>query len=392
MANFSSNPEADRRWMSRALELARNGIGLCSPNPAVGCVILDAAGEVAGEGWHEYDKRDHAEVVAIRNAGERARGGTAYVTLEPCNHTGRTGPCSVALIQAGVARVVAATVDPNPLVAGQGLERLRQAGIAVETGVCQAEARRLNEGFARWIVSRRPFVHMKVAMTLDGRIAPPSGTHTRRGPYWITGEESRAEVQQLRWAADAVLTGVDTVLADDPLLTDRSGKPRRRRLLRVILDSALRMPLDSKLVQTVEEDFLVFTAAPLERDKHANERATQRIAELTELGVRIETLAAENGRVPLGKVLDKLGAEGILTLLTETGTRLNTALLAGGLVDRVTAFCAPQILGSDAVPAFRGLPVPVRLDAAELERFGDDFRVSALLRESWKSSAGKFPT
>lgn len=383
MPDFSFNPETDRRWMSRALELARNGVGLCSPNPAVGCVILDAAGELAGEGWHEYDRRDHAEVVAIRNAGERARGGTAYVTLEPCNHTGRTGPCSLALIEAGVARVVAATADPNPLVAGQGLERLRQAGIAVEVGVCQAEALRLNEGFARWIVSHRPFVHMKVAMTLDGRIAPAPGTHGKREPYWITGEESRAAVQELRWTADAVLTGVDTVLADDPLLTDRSGKRRCRKLLRVILDSALRLPLDSKLIQTAVDDLLVFTALPQERDKHANERSTHRIAELTARGARVEMLAAENGRVSLVQMLEKLGAEGILTLLTETGTRLNTALLGGGLVDRLTAFCSPQIFGSDAVPAFRGMPAPVRLDAAEVERFGNDLRVSALLREPW---------
>lgn len=386
MPEFSTNPEVDRRWIDRALELARNGVGLCSPNPAVGCVILDAAGELAGEGWHEYDKRDHAEVVAIRNAGERARGGTAYVTLEPCNHTGRTGPCSEALIQAGVARVVAATVDPNPQVAGHGLERLRQAGVAVELGVGEAEAQRLNEGFARWIVSRRPFVQMKVAMTLDGRIAPPPGTHTVREPYWVTGEASRAAVQDLRWTADAVMTGVDTVLADDPQLTDRSGKPRRRRLLRVILDSALRMPLDSKLVQTIDHDLLVFTVTPLERDKHANEKAQQRIAELNSRGIRVEVLAAEHGRVPLGKVLDKLGAEGILSLLTETGTRLNTALLAGGLVDRLTAFCSPQIFGSDAVPAFRGLPAAVRLDAAEVERFGNDFRVSALLRDPWSNA------
>jgi diaminohydroxyphosphoribosylaminopyrimidine deaminase/5-amino-6-(5-phosphoribosylamino)uracil reductase len=383
MASVSSNPATDERWMSRALELARNGIGLCSPNPAVGCVILDSAGAPAGEGWHEYDTRDHAEVVAIRNAGNRARGGTAYVTLEPCDHTGRTGPCSLALIEAGVARVVAATTDPNPLVAGQGLERLRQAGIGVEVGVAKGKARRLNEGFARWIVSRRPFVHMKVAMTLDGRIAPAPGTHTQREPYWVTGEASRAAVQELRWQADAVLTGVDTALADDPQLTDRSGKPRRRRLLRVILDSALRIPLDSKLVTTVDGDLLLFTVMPLERDKHANEQAKKRIAELTARGVRVEILAAENGRVPLGKVLDMLGAEGIVSLLTETGTRLNTALLTGGLVDRLTAFCSPQIFGSDAVPAFRGLPNPVRLDAAEVERFGNDFRVSALLREPW---------
>jgi len=385
MESNIGKPSQDMLWMQRALELARRGIGLCSPNPRVGCVVLDAAGGLAGEGWHEYERRDHAEIVALRAAGERARGGTAYVTLEPCSHTGRTGPCSEALIAAGVARVVAATGDPNPLVAGQGLERLRQAGIAVEVGVCQAEARRLNEGFARWIVTRRPMVEMKVAMTIDGRIAPAPGVQAARQPYWITGEASRTAVQPMRWMADAVVTGVDTVLADDPMMTDRSGKPRRRPLQRVILDSALRMPLDSKLVTTAQKDVVVFTVS----------RDAVRIQELESRGVRVEVLAAENstaakgatvpGLVPLGKVLQVLGAEGILTLLTETGTRLNTALLAAGLVDRLKIFCSPQIMGSDAVPAFRGISSPVLLNPVEIERHGNDFSVSALLRDPWGS-------
>jgi diaminohydroxyphosphoribosylaminopyrimidine deaminase / 5-amino-6-(5-phosphoribosylamino)uracil reductase len=373
----------DTSWMLRALELARKGIALCSPNPAVGCVILDREGALAGEGWHEYDKLDHAEVVAIRNSGNRARGGTAYVTLEPCNHTGRTGPCSEALIAAGVRRVVAAATDPNPLVAGQGLERLRRAGAEVEVGVCGALAQQLNEGFARWIVSKRPFVEMKVAITLDGRIAPPPGKQGHRQPYWITGEASRAAVQTMRWEADAVLTGVDTVIADDPLMTDRSGGARRRPLLRVVLDSALRMPLDSKLVTTAKDDVVIFTVPPPERDKHANELAEAKIAGLRARGVRVEVLAAEAGRVPLTRVLEKLGVEGILTLLTETGTRLNTALLAAGLVDRVKVFCSPQIMGSDAVPAFRGLSLPVRLENADVQRHGNDYSVSALLRDPW---------
>jgi len=380
---FMAEAKQDLPWMRRALELARRGIGLCSPNPAVGCVILDREGGLAGEGWHEYDRRDHAEVVALREAGDRARGGTAYVTLEPCNHTGRTGPCSQALVAAGVSRVVVATVDPNPLVSGQGLETLRGAGVAVEVGVCQAEAQRLNEPFARWIQSKRPFVEMKVAMTLDGRIAPPPGVQAARQPYWITGEAARAAVQPMRWMADAVLTGVDTVIADDPLMTDRSGKPRRRPLLRVVLDSALRIPLDSKLVTTAKDDVLVFTVPAPERDKFATARAQSRIEELRALGVRVEVLAADGGRVPLGQVLDRLGSEGVLSLLTETGTRLNTALLGAGLVDRLKIFCSPQILGSDAVPAFRGMSVPVRLDPAEMERFGNDYAVSALLRDPW---------
>jgi diaminohydroxyphosphoribosylaminopyrimidine deaminase/5-amino-6-(5-phosphoribosylamino)uracil reductase len=378
MLRETSNSQFDRIWMHRALELARNGVGLCSPNPAVGCVILSADGQLAGEGWHEYERRDHAEVVAIRSAGERARGGSAYVTLEPCNHTGRTGPCTEALIAAGVARVVVATEDPNPVVARTGIERLRNSGIAVDVGLCQVEARRLNEGFARWIVTRRPFVHMKVAMTLDGCIAPPITMRTERQPFWMTGDLARAEVQQIRWASDAVLTGVDTVIADDPLLTDRSGRPRRRPLLRVVLDSTLRIPLDSKLVTTAQDDVVIFTVSA------DAERATA----LRERRVRVEVLpirdsAATPSRVPLDFVLDRLGAEQILTVLTETGSRLNTALLAGDLVDRLTAFCSPQILGSDAVSAFGGLSMPVRMEGAEWERVGEDFQISALLRDPW---------
>ncbi len=252
-----STSEKDTYWMQRALELARRGIGVASPNPAVGCVILDRAGQVVGEGWHEYDLLDHAEIVALneakQHAGDRLKGGTAYVTLEPCNHTGRTGPCTQALIAAGLARVVAATGDPNPSVTGHGMDALKAAGIQTQLGICEAEARRINEGFARWIQHKRPFVLMKVAMTLDGRIAPPPGHHTAREPYWITSEAARAAVQPLRWQADAALTGVDTVLADDPMLTDRSGLRRRRPLLRVVLDSALRMPLDCKMVHGVSK-------------------------------------------------------------------------------------------------------------------------------------------
>jgi diaminohydroxyphosphoribosylaminopyrimidine deaminase/5-amino-6-(5-phosphoribosylamino)uracil reductase len=373
--------DQDRYWMQRALELARRGIAVTSPNPAVGCVILDCAGQVVGEGWHEYDLLDHAEIAALKiarqHAGERLRGGTAYVTLEPCNHTGRTGPCTEALIAAGLSRVVTATIDPNPAVAGHGLERLRAAGIETVLGPCEAEARRLNEGFAHWSQHQRPLVLMKVAMTLDGRIAPPPGEHQLRQPYWITCEAARAAVQPLRWQADAALTGVDTVLADDPLLTDRSGLRRRRPLLRVVLDSALRMPLDSKMVATAHDDLVIFTVSKDEA----------RMRELTSRGVRVEVLPAEGGRVPLGKVLNKLGEEGILTLLTETGTRLNTALLAGGLVDRIHLFVSPQIMGSDAVPAFRGMANPIRMAEVEVERYGNDLDLCSLLRDPWPGEA-----
>ncbi len=375
--------EQDVYWMTRALELARRGIGVTSPNPAVGCVVLDCAGQVIGEGWHEYDLLDHAEVAALKVArmhaasagtADRLRGGTAYVTLEPCNHTGRTGPCTEALIAAGLKRVVAATGDPNPGVDGHGMDRLRAAGIETALGVCEAEARRINEGFAKWIQHRRPLVVLKVAMTLDGRIAPPPGVHTKREPFWITCETSRRAVQPLRWQADAAVTGVDTVLADDPLLTDRSGLRRRRPLLRVVLDSALRMPLDAKMVKTADKDVVVFTVS----------KDDKRIGELRERGVRVEVLPAEAGRVPLGMVLDRLGAEGILSVITETGTRLNTALLAGGLVDRVQLFVSPQILGSDAVPAFKGMANPIRMGAVEVERYENDLGLSSLLRDPWK--------
>jgi diaminohydroxyphosphoribosylaminopyrimidine deaminase/5-amino-6-(5-phosphoribosylamino)uracil reductase len=389
-------PDQDRYWMHRALELARRGIAVTSPNPAVGCVILDRAGQVAGEGWHEYDLVDHAEVVALnvakQHAGERLKGGTAYVTLEPCNHTGRTPPCTDALIASGLHRVVAATIDPNPAVAGHGMEKMRAAGLEAVLGPGQAEARRLNEGFARWSQHKRPLVLMKVAMTLDGRIAPPAGQHTDHAPYWITCEEARAAVQPLRWQADTALTGVDTVLADDPMLTDRSGLRRRRPLLRVVLDSALRMPLDCKMVASAQNDVVIFTVS--------NDQA--RIQQLQQRGVRVEVLPAdtgvpgdkststgwEQGRVPLAKVLDKLGEEGILTLLTETGTRLNTALLAAGLVDRVHLFVSPQIMGSDAVPAFRGMAHPIRMGEVEVERYGNDMGLCSLLKDPWPAEAG----
>jgi len=380
---MSSEPERDRYWMSRALELAARGIAVTSPNPAVGCVILDRAGQVAGEGWHEYDLVDHAEVVALnearQHAGDRLRGGTLYVTLEPCNHMGRTPPCTQAILAAGLGRVVAATIDPNPNVAGHGMEALRAAGLETSVGVCTAEARRINEGFARWTQHKRPLVLMKVAMTLDGRIAPPVGQQAPRQPYWITCEAARAAVQPLRWQADAAMTGVDTVLADDPMLTDRSGLRRRRPLQRIVLDSALRMPLDSKIVNSAGNDVVVFTVSKDEA----------KARELVHRGVRVEVLPAEAGRVPLGKLLDKLGEEGILTLLTETGTRLNTALLAGGLVDRVHLFVSPQIMGSDAVPAFRGMANPLRMAAVEVERYDNDLGLCSLLRDPWPKDGGQ---
>jgi len=252
--------------MEHALGLARKGTGLASPNPMVGCVIV-REGQIVGEGFHQYEWRDHAEIIALKSARENARGATLYVTLEPCNHTGRTGPCTEAIIAAGVRRVVAATEDPNPVNSGRGFERLRAAGIEVFTGVCEDQARRLNEAFACWIRTKKPFVTLKSAMTLDGQLALPGsgkmpGKHSGKRQSWITSEESRAEVHRMRHASDALLTGIGTILADDPLLTDRSGLARRKRLLRVILDSNLRLSPRSRIVKTSDDDLLVFTALP----------------------------------------------------------------------------------------------------------------------------------
>jgi len=211
-------------------------------------------------------------------------------------------------------------------------------------------------------------------MTLDGRIAPPPGQHTLHEPFWITSEAARLAVQTLRWQADAALTGVDTVLADDPMLTDRSGLRRRRPLMRVVLDSALRMPLDAKMVATAQNDLVIFTVSKNEA----------RIDELRKRGVRVEVLSPEAGRVPLDKVLDQLGEEGILTMITETGTRLNTALLTGGLVDRIHLFVSPQIMGSDAVPAFKGMASSIRMAEVEVERYGNDLGLCSLLKNPWE--------
>src|SRR6202165_486401 len=257
------------RFMQHALALARKGAGLASPNPMVGCVIV-REGQIVGEGFHQYEWRDHAEIVALKSAGEKARGATLYVTLEPCNHTGRTGPCTEAIIAAGVQRVVAAMDDPNPVNSGRGLERLRAAGIDVFTGVCEEEARRLNEPFACWIRTKKPFVTLKSALTLDGQLALPrhakkSGKHADR--HWISSEESRAEVHRMRHASDALLTGIGTILADDPLLTDRSGLPRRKRLLRAVLDSNLRLSPKSRIVKTSDDDLLVFTTLSVNSPK-----------------------------------------------------------------------------------------------------------------------------
>ena len=379
---MESREQIDGRFMQRALELTRAAPGLASPNPQVGCVIVRDK-RIVGEGAHIYDERDHAEIVALRHARERGTdlsGATAYVTLEPCSHHGRTGPCADALIAAGVRRVVVATVDPNPQVSGRGIARLRAAGIDVTVGVLQPEARAINDAFARFIQTGRPLVTLKAALSADGMLAPPASARTARQPHWLTGPQSRAEVQRLRHAADAVLTGIGTVLADDPLLTDRSGLPRRRSLLRVVLDSRLRTPLDSQLVRSAHDDLLIFCDANAEPD-HA--------AALESAGVAIERIAQRGGRLDLHAVLAALAARQIISVLLECGSELNGAFLAQNLVDKVVLFHAPAALGDGAIPFAAGLASPSVLEQSlkQITRrnFGPDICVAGTLRDPWAS-------
>lgn len=362
--------------MERALQQAEQSVGLASPNPAVGCVLVQGD-RVVGEGFHAYDLRDHAEVVALRQAGPLARGATAYVTLEPCSHHGRTGPCADALLAAGVARVIVATVDPNPLVQGKGIARLRTAGVEVETGVLEEPARRLNDGFAKFITTSLPFVTMKVAATLDGRIAPAQ--QVAGAPFWITGEQSRGEVHRMRHAADALIAGVGTILADDPLLTDRSHLPRRRPLLRVVLDSALRTPLDSQLVRTAQQDVLIIFS-------HAT-MATQQAFEGR--GVRLLHISADGSaqRIPLPDVLLRLGKMEITSLLLEGGAQLYASALNQNLVDKLMLFYAPRFLGPDAVPMLSSLESVPAIQHSALKKIGEDFAFEAYLHDPWVPSA-----
>jgi diaminohydroxyphosphoribosylaminopyrimidine deaminase / 5-amino-6-(5-phosphoribosylamino)uracil reductase len=366
----------DEQYMNRALGLARAGVGLVSPNPAVGAVLVDAFGQEVGVGTHTYDGVKHAEILALEQAGERAQGTTLYLNLEPCSHQGRTGPCADAVIAAGVSRVVCAMDDPNSQVAGKGFAKLRAAGIAVEVGLFAEDAKKLNESFAKFIVTGKPFVTLKSAMTLDGKIAPGSDTK-RDGQYFITGELARAHVQQLRHQYDAILVGVGTVLADDPSLTDRSGLPRRRRLLRVILDSRLRVPIASRVVQTAEDDVLVLCSKANDAKRSA----------LEQRGVRVVEIAAElDGRPHFPAVLETLAKMQITSLLIEGGSHVNAAALASGAVDKLFLYYAPKILGEEAVPIFGSdlrLQPPLRLQKLEIHRFGDDFAVEGYLHDPY---------
>jgi len=380
---------SDERQMRRALDLARAGVGLVSPNPAVGAVVVDASGREVGAGTHTYDGLKHAEVLALEQAGERTRGGTLYLNLEPCSHQGRTGPCADAVIAAGIRRVVCSMEDPNPKVAGRGFAKLRASGIKVDVGLFAAEARKLNESFAKYIRSGKPLVTLKSAMTLDGKIADatkpgtepgsatPATEGARSGYHWITGEVARAHVQQLRHQSDAILAGVGTVMADDPLLTDRSGLPRRRKLLRVILDSYLRIPPASRVIQTADNDVLVLCSAAEQSAKQA----------LEVKGIRVQQISATGeGRPDFAAIVESLGELEITSLLIEGGALVNAAALASGEVDKVFLYYAPKIFGGDAVPFLGGESLHGKAQCVqrfELHRFGEDFALEGYLHNTY---------
>src|SRR5579864_2576095 len=361
--------------MEHALALARKSLGLASPNPHVGCVIV-RDGQIVGEGFHQYEWRDHAEIVALKSAAAKARGATLYVNLEPCNHTGRTGPCSEAIIAAGVHRVVAAMQDPNPATSGRGLARLRGANIDITCGVLEDDARRLNEAFACWIRTKKPFSTLKSALTLDGQLALPKSQQRKKKRTWITSEESHAEVQRMRHASDALLTGIGTILADDPLLTDRSGLPRRKRLLRVILDAKLRLPVTSRIVQTADDDLLVFTAAPLK---------SIRARRLQKEGIEVQHARAMRGRIDLNAVLTELGKREILSVLLESGPTLNGAALSAGAVHKLMLFYAPKFAGETDVPfAHIVAPSQTPLPTLRVQQFGPDVALEAYLQDVYR--------
>lgn len=360
--------------MQTALELAARGRALASPNPLVGAVVV-RRGEAVGSGFHTYEGVHHAEVIALDEAGERARGATLYATLEPCCHQGRTPPCTDRIIASGVQRVVAAMTDPNPAVAGRGLEQLRQAGLAIETGVLEEPAKRLNEAFARHVRTGRPLVTLKAAMTLDGKIASANGRQ-----HWITSEVSRRFVHEsLRHGHDAILTGIGTILKDDPELTDRSGRARRRPLLRVVLDSDLRIPLTAKLLDQARGDLLI-VAGP-----HS---PTEKRRQLEDRGLEIIVWDAPGGRLPLQEVLDDLGKRAMQSLLVEAGAELTAALFEAKLVDKVFLFYAPSLLGGGSLAllgekGFGSIEAAPRLRRFELHRFGDDFAVEGYLADPY---------
>lgn len=356
----------DSQWMAQALNLAARGLNTTSPNPRVGCLIVQGDKPVS-LGWHERAGEPHAEVHALQRAGEQARGATVYVTLEPCSHFGRTPPCADALIAAGVARVVCASQDPNPKVAGQGIARLRAAGIEVECGLMESEAVALNIGFYSRMERGLPWVRSKIAASLDGRTALNNGTSK-----WITGAAARQDVQHWRARSCAVLTGVGTILSDDPQLNVR-GFATPRQPLRVVLDSQLRLPTSAKLLQG--GGVLVYTVS----------RDAERIAALQQAGAEVVTLREQAGQVNLAEALRDLAVRGMNEVLVEAGRTLNGALFRAGLVDELLLYLAPQLLGDVArgmvaVGELTALDERIELAWQDVRHVGTDLRLTARVK------------
>ncbi|MCG3113451.1 MAG: bifunctional diaminohydroxyphosphoribosylaminopyrimidine deaminase/5-amino-6-(5-phosphoribosylamino)uracil reductase RibD [Candidatus Manganitrophus sp. SB1] len=365
-------PKTDVDYMKRALRLARKGRGKTSPNPMVGAVIVKN-GAVVGEGFHPGPGAPHAEVIALTQAGKRAKGATLYTNLEPCCHTEkRTPPCTDAILKSGLRRVVAAMTDPNPLVSGGGLEQLRKAGMEVTEGVLREEAERLNEVFIKYITTGKPFVILKAAMTLDGRIATAKGSSR-----WITGEAARLEVHHLRSEVDAVLVGIGTVLADDPMLTAR--RPGMRNPIRIVIDPDLKIPLKAKLVTSLSEapTFLITTSSA----------SAEKIRKLEKAGVQVALLPQANGEISFDDIFKRLGKAGITSVLIEGGGRVNGMALRAGVVDKVIFYVAPKLLcGDDARSAVAGKAIPglgeaLLLEEVQVREIGGDFRIEGYLKK-----------
>ncbi|MGQ9689366.1 MAG: bifunctional diaminohydroxyphosphoribosylaminopyrimidine deaminase/5-amino-6-(5-phosphoribosylamino)uracil reductase RibD [Desulfobaccales bacterium] len=369
--SFSPN---DLRFMKMALRLAARGAGWVSPNPMVGAVVVQE-GRVVGQGWHRRYGEAHAEVEALRDAGDQTRGATLYVTLEPCNHHGRTPPCTAAVVTAGIKRLVAATPDPNPAVSGGGAEFLKTKGVQVEMGLLAREARRLNEAWFTWIETGLPFVVAKAACSLDGRIATRSGES-----QWLTGETSRAFGHRLRHACDAILVGAGTVLADDPQLTARLPRKRTKDPIRIVLDSKLRLPLGARLLRLKSSSptWIATTAAA----------APDKVQAVQGLGAEVLILPAENGRVALKPLLQELGRRRVQSLLVEGGAEVLGAFFDQRLVDKFYFFYAPKILGGrEAYPAISGLGAARLAEAHQaqelaLRRLGPDLLVCGYLEKA----------
>ncbi len=333
--------DADRRFMLRALALARLGLGMASPNPSVGCVVVKG-GEVVGEAFHVYSELDHAEVRAIRQAGRLARGATVYVSLEPCSHHGRTPPCADMLIESGVRRVVVSAIDPNPRVCGRGIEKLRGRGIPVEIGLMRRVAERIIEPFACHARTGRPLVVSKVGMSLDGRIAVSGGRK-----QWISSEAARAFGQTLRHELDAILVGIGTILKDDPQLTYRGRESKARPLVRVVLDSILRTPPAARIFSAGSPSTVTIFCSP-DAPKARRER-------LEENGVEVHPIPCVNGRLDLKSVLKELSRRGILGLLVEGGSTVHWSFVQARMVDKFYFNIAPMVLGGrNSVPAVGG--------------------------------------